>query len=91
MAAAVDETGRRYGRLTVLERSQERDPRRGATWLCECVCGGRRSVAGVTLRQGLVRSCGCLAREQRRPVCPCGYIGPKGKMDWQCLRCRRKG
>jgi len=91
MAVAVDETGKRYGRLTVLERSHVRDYRRAATWLCACDCGGYKSVAGITLRQGLVTSCGCLLEAKKRVVCGCGYVGPRGKKDWQCFRCRRKG
>lgn len=57
-----DETGNRYGRLTVLRRDGSTDM--GAMWLCLCDCGGQRRVAGKSLRQRSTRSCGCLQRER---------------------------
>jgi hypothetical protein len=57
-----DLTGRRFGRLTVLER--DRTPRpdgnRRAYWLCACDCGTKASASGYALRSGTTRSCGCL-------------------------------
>lgn len=34
-------------------------------WLCRCDCGEERLVPLNRLTQGLVKSCGCLARETR--------------------------
>lgn len=56
----IDEVGNKYGKLTVLERvlsekSQE------AHWLCQCECGNKTVVKGTNLRQGITKSCGCLA------------------------------
>ena len=68
---AVDMTGERYGRLTVIKRSRRKMEKGDALWVCRCNCG-----AVVTVRRwNLVRmelptvSCGCW-REQvrRRPV-----------------------
>lgn len=53
-----DETGNRYGRLTV-ERFYGSTPN-GAAWICKCDCGMEVAVEGVKLRNGNTRSCGCL-------------------------------
>lgn len=60
----IDETGKKYGFLTVRWKT----PKRSAgdiIWHCECVCGKTREVSGGDLRKGKVRDCGCIAR--RRP------------------------
>jgi len=58
----VDETGKKYGRLTVLEY-QGRSKNRNALWLCLCECGNTVVVKGCLLRSGTTKSCGCLKRE----------------------------
>lgn len=62
MGRFLDLTGRRFGRLVVLERAGYR--KGGITWRCLCDCGKRVIIQGGNLRNGLTRSCGCLAREQ---------------------------
>jgi len=60
----IDETGNRYGRLTVVCR--EESIKDGvARWLCQCDCGGKKVVIGSKLRRGETRSCGCLEQETR--------------------------
>lgn len=55
----IDETGNRYGRLTVLERAtNNRDG--SAQWVCQCGCGNKHTVPGISLRSGNTKSCGCL-------------------------------
>ena len=70
MAKLVDMTGRRYGRLTVLERAGSYRPPDGfgtsATWWCKCDCGSIIEVNGRSLRQGFTQSCGCLRAERIR-------------------------
>lgn len=90
MSRAVDETGKRYGRLTVIRRNPENAYHKGANWICKCDCGGERVASGIGLRQGLIKSCGCLWKETRWPRCSCGYRGKKTKdwtPDWKCYRC----
>ena len=57
----IDETGKKYGRWTVIERGF--DDRHGAFWLCKCECGEERIVLGTSLRNGESRSCGCLSAD----------------------------
>lgn len=62
MSRAIDITGKRYGRLTVVSRAPNRDSRR-SQWLCVCDCGGTKTTLGHTLRIGRAKSCGCLHDE----------------------------
>lgn len=57
-ARAIDETGRRYGRLVVREYVGV-DLRDCALWRVVCDCGRERIVRGGKLRAGRVVSCGC--------------------------------
>ena len=57
-SVVVDETGRRYGKLLVLRRSDERSGK--AFWVCRCDCGNEAVVEGSVLRTGRCVSCGCL-------------------------------
>lgn len=59
---AIDMTGERYGRLTVLERDYSK-PKGRAYWYCQCDCGNITSVSRGNLLNGSVQSCGCLAKE----------------------------
>lgn len=61
-----DLTGRKFGRLTVIERSKDHIGRRGKhlpMWLCRCECGTKKIVYTGNLKQGSVRSCGCIMTE----------------------------
>lgn len=58
----IDLTGRQYGRLTVVQRGENRlrsDGRYIPSWVCRCECGRTVSVLGASLRSGNTKSCGC--------------------------------
>lgn len=57
-ARARDLTGRRYGKLTVIECTG-RDLVGQFLWRCQCDCGGERTSTGRTLNMGHATSCGC--------------------------------
>ena len=57
-----DLTGMKFGRLTVLERAENKGTR--TCWLCKCDCGNEVTVLGEDLKSGHTQSCGCLHREQ---------------------------
>jgi len=62
-----DETGNRYGRLTVIEYIGLTPESSGSiVWLCRCDCGELTTVKSAHLRSGQTRSCGCLQIESRR-------------------------
>ena len=54
--------GRKFGRLTVLERSTKIVPK-NVVWICKCDCGEIIEVTASSLRRGNTKSCGCLRRE----------------------------
>lgn len=72
MPRLMDETGKRYGRLTVTGRAPNKVGHLGAIWNCLCECGKTTEVRGRSLRSGHSASCGCVRRERitaatRRP------------------------
>ncbi len=64
MGKLIDLSGQRFGRLTVLRRSDTRT-RRQVHWACECECGASKSVSGQALRSGATVSCGCFHRDNQ--------------------------
>lgn len=56
--------GRWFGRLTVLELSEERKSNGGAVWKCRCDCGKIISASSGSLKRGNTTSCGCVRREE---------------------------
>ncbi len=67
MSKLVDVTGQRFGRLQVLGRSKSRPTiRHKAAWVCQCDCGDIVIVAGQDMRDGRVKSCGCLKKQLRK-------------------------
>lgn len=65
-----DLTGKRFGRLIVLKRSNDDfidfKGRCIAKWDCLCDCGNIISTVGKNLKQGYTTSCGCYQKEKER-------------------------
>lgn len=57
----IDLTGQRFGRLTAIERVENKG--KATMWRCMCDCGNVTVVAAGALRSNEVRSCGCLQKE----------------------------
>jgi len=77
----IDEIGKRYGRLAVIERGPD-DKSYGTTrtmWLCRCDCGNETLVPGGSLRAGSIKSCGC-----QHPL-------PEGKAAFNALMSNLRG
>jgi len=60
MPAAIDIKGQRFGMLVAESRLPN------GKWLCRCDCGNTKEVTAGKLREGKIRSCGCL-QPQKRP------------------------
>ncbi len=60
MSALKDISGKVFGRLKVIEKTNERLNSGAIKWLCLCDCGAMKSISGVSLRNGDSKSCGCL-------------------------------
>ena len=66
MAKAIDMTGKKIGRLTVIRRAEDAirpSGYREVQWYCRCDCGNFVIVTGKRLRSGNTKSCGCLFKE----------------------------
>lgn len=63
----VDLTGRKYGYLTVISRSENTKEGR-ATWKCLCKCGKYTIVPTYRLNAGECQSCGCKKFESHNRV-----------------------
>lgn len=66
--SAINEEGNRYGKLLVISRSDQiivSGNEARAAWTCICDCGKITTVAGRYLRNGDVKSCGCLKNSKR--------------------------
>lgn len=57
MSRFIDMAGKRFGRLTVIERNGSDTG--GIRWKCRCDCGNVVTVRGTHLRSGATLSCGC--------------------------------
>lgn len=68
MAKLNDLTGKKFNMLTVIERAENAKNGR-ARWKCQCECGNYTVVTGSNLKNGAVKSCGCLVSEKTREKC----------------------
>ncbi len=67
MGKLIDLTGKRFGRLFVIERDNDyqiKNKIKNPCWKCKCDCGKIVTIQGPALRSGHTKSCGCLQRER---------------------------
>ncbi len=64
MGKAIDITGQKFGRLTALKPTENRNSKGSIMWLCECECGTIKEICITDLRNKGTVSCGCLSREK---------------------------
>ena len=67
-----DLTGKRFGRLTVIEQAEDHVSKSGnhyAKWKCQCDCGNTVCVDGYKLKSGNTKSCGCYMSECNSKRC----------------------
>jgi very-short-patch-repair endonuclease len=58
----IDLTGKKFGRLTVIERAVSERPDT-VKWKCACDCGNIKIVSGRDLKSSNTISCGCYKRD----------------------------
>ena len=56
---SIDLNGKKFGKLLVVGRTENRTARAGTYWDCLCDCGEAKPYRSDLLRKGLVESCGC--------------------------------
>ncbi|HHS83688.1 MAG TPA: XRE family transcriptional regulator [Gammaproteobacteria bacterium] len=87
MPRKIDLTGRMFGELTVIRERNPRGNGKQIYWVCRCGCGKEHVVAGTHLRDGGVRSCGCLRRENKASVTH-GLSGSPEYGVWEHIKSR---
>lgn len=90
MTTAIDLTGQKFGKLKVIRRNGMNE-RRKALWLCKCDCGNEITAEGCLLRNGHIKSCGCL---RIQIITKHGYAN-HSRVDrlyrvWKQIKCRCK-
>ena len=67
MSKVQDLTGLLFGKLKVIKRVEDYIFPNGdkhVQWLCQCECGNEKKTLGKYLKNGTVKSCGCLKRNK---------------------------
>lgn len=59
MGQIIDLTGKKFGKLTVIKISSNREKNGSLRWICKCECGNVKEIRGSHLKSGLTTSCGC--------------------------------
>lgn len=59
MGKFVDLSGKRFGKLVVIEDSGSRSSAGSVMWVCRCDCGNMKTVRSSALTFGETSSCGC--------------------------------
>ena len=71
MPKLIDLTGKRFGKLTVLERAEDHTSKNGnkrPAWKCRCDCGIELVVMGLNLSRNHTTSCGCARQDGRKKL-----------------------
>lgn len=62
----IDITGKKFGRLLVIKRTNDHITPKGhhiTMWECKCDCGNTKTITGHALKQGFTKSCGCISKK----------------------------
>ncbi len=65
MSRFIDLSGKKFNQLTVI-RIDGKDAWGKYRWLCQCACGNKTTVIATHLKNGHTKSCGCLAKHNRK-------------------------
>ena len=71
MAKAIDLTGQKFGKLTVLYKTENHISKNGnkrIVWHCKCDCGNETDVLALNLTRNHTTSCGCARSDGRKKL-----------------------
>lgn len=87
---SIDLTGQRFGRYLVIAKTGTAAGK--SMWLCECMCGAKKSVRGTHLTSGKVLSCGCHREDKARARATHGLSKTRPYRIWRNMinRCHYK-
>jgi hypothetical protein len=85
--------GQRFGRLIAFEKTDKRNNAGCVIWKCLCDCGKETFVNSGSLRNGHIKSCGCLGIEKTKERSFKHGHSPKGKRSgeyntWRAMKIR---
>lgn len=63
MPALIDLTGKKFDKVTVIEKALSRN--RHVYWKCLCECGNECEISGESLRRNIPHNCGCVQKQKR--------------------------
>lgn len=66
MRKCIDLTNKKFGRLTVIKRVENKG--KETCWLCKCDCGNEKIIKAKNLKSGTTQSCGCLHKEKTQKI-----------------------
>ena len=68
---SIDLVGKKFGRLTVISKSERRNKKGQVIWKCLCDCGNyvEKTTSALTNNKTTLKSCGCATKERIREVC----------------------
>jgi hypothetical protein len=81
----IDLTGKRFGLLVVLRRSDV--PAHNMKWDCLCDCGNEKAIIGAELKAGKTKSCGCRKGFRSHGDAHHGRVSPVYQ-SWRSMRAR---
>lgn len=93
MPKLSDITGKKFNRLTVVQRAPNRKTDGYAYWDCLCDCGNKTTVSGRNIINGRTKSCGCLQKQiVRKLLTKHGYRASVEYSAWRNMitRCYNK-
>ena len=65
MGKALNLVGQKFGKLSVISKSANREGSGVVRWVCKCACGSpEKDIRGYLLTTAATKSCGCLASER---------------------------
>ena len=60
----IDQSGSKYGKLTLIEKLDERAGNKSFMYRCVCDCGNEAKVSFSQMTSGKTKSCGCISRQK---------------------------
>lgn len=66
MGKLKDITNQKFGRLTAVHPTGEKDKNGKTLWYCKCDCGGSKVAPIHLLNNGRIKSCGCLISSEEK-------------------------
>ena len=86
MSKPLDLLGKTFGNLEVVSR--EANSNQGKSkWLCNCACGNTKVIQGNHLKNGDIKSCGCILKQKIQERATKRKLD--AQVDFTCKHCKK--